>query len=122
MSLDKSIQSGKEHRKRYTGAKAVDAKCRNYGSCKRCLSNRTHKNDKRRNALEQQLNEHLEEDDIWQQEIVKQHIIQTSGMDTGAISRKGHACFWFRIAKNAQICMEKDQMQNRIMKLRRSDI
>ena len=57
MSLDKSIQSGKEHRKQYTGAKAVDAKCRNHGSCKRCLSNRTHKNDKRRNVLEQQLNE-----------------------------------------------------------------
>lgn len=62
MSLDKSIQSGKEHRKQYTGAKAVDAKCRNHGSCKRCLSNRTHKNDKRRNALEQQLNEHLGEE------------------------------------------------------------
>ena len=64
MSLDKSIQSGKEHRKQYTGAKATDATCRNHGSCKRCLSNRTHKNKKRRNALEQQLNEHLAEERI----------------------------------------------------------
>lgn len=48
MSLNRAIKSGKEHRKQYTGAKAVDATCRNHGSCKRCLSNRTH---------EQQLNE-----------------------------------------------------------------
>lgn len=61
MSLDKSIQSGKEYRKQYTGAKVVDATCRNHGSCRRCCGNRTHKNDKRRNAMEQQLNEHLGE-------------------------------------------------------------
>lgn len=34
MSLDKSIQSGKSHRKPYRGAKAIDATCRNHGSCK----------------------------------------------------------------------------------------
>lgn len=55
MGLDKSIQSGREHRKQYTGAKAVDATCRNHGSCKQCLSNRTHKNDKRKLALGQQM-------------------------------------------------------------------
>lgn len=55
MSLDKSIQSGKEHRKQYTGAKATDATCRNHGSCKRCRGNRTYKNDKRKLALEQKI-------------------------------------------------------------------
>ena len=25
-----------------------------------------------------------------------------NGMDTDAISRKGHVCFWFRITKNTQ--------------------
>ena len=58
MSLDKSIQSGKEHRKPYRGAKAVDATCRNHGSCKWCEGNRTHKNDKRELAAEQELREY----------------------------------------------------------------
>ena len=33
MSLDKSIEHGKEHRKKYRGAKAVDKTCRNHGGC-----------------------------------------------------------------------------------------
>jgi len=33
MSLDKAIQHGKEHRKPYHGAKAIDQTCRNHGSC-----------------------------------------------------------------------------------------
>ena len=57
MSLDKSIQSGKSHRKPYRGAKAIDATCRNHGSCKWCEGNRTHKNDKRELAAEQELKE-----------------------------------------------------------------
>jgi len=36
MSLDKAIKYGKEHRKPYRGAKAVDATCRNHGSCPCC--------------------------------------------------------------------------------------
>lgn len=40
MSLNKAIKSGKEHRKPYRGAKAVDKQCRNHGSCPRCYSNR----------------------------------------------------------------------------------
>ena len=43
MSLDKAIASGKEKRKPYRGAKAVDSTCRNHGSCKRCESDRRHK-------------------------------------------------------------------------------
>lgn len=58
MSLDKAIQSGKEHRKKYYGAKAIDTTCRNHGSCEWCRGNRTHKNDKRELAAEQELREY----------------------------------------------------------------
>lgn len=58
MSLDKSIQSGKEHRKPYRGAKAVDCNCRNHGSCEWCHGNRTHKNDKWELAAELELREY----------------------------------------------------------------
>ena len=43
MALDKAIKSGKEHRKPYTGSKAIDRTCRNHGSCPWCIENRTHK-------------------------------------------------------------------------------
>ena len=33
MTLDKAIESGKEHRKQYRGAKRVDPSCRNHGGC-----------------------------------------------------------------------------------------
>ena len=58
MSLDKSIQHGKEHRKPYRGAKAVDSTCRNNGGCPWCCGNRTYKNDKRELAAEQELREY----------------------------------------------------------------
>jgi hypothetical protein len=40
MSLDKSIEHGKEHRKSYHGSKAVDYDCRNHGYCPWCRGNR----------------------------------------------------------------------------------
>ena len=43
MSLDKAIKYGKEHRKPYRGAKAIDYTCRNHGSCEYCKGNRLHK-------------------------------------------------------------------------------
>lgn len=43
MSLDQAIKHGKEKRKPYYGAKAVDAWCRNHGLCVVCRKNRTHK-------------------------------------------------------------------------------
>lgn len=43
MSLDKAIAHGKEHRKLYRGTKAIDATCRNHGSCLWCRANRLHK-------------------------------------------------------------------------------
>ena len=43
MSLDKTIEHGKEHRKPYRGGKAVDYSCRNHGDCDYCKGNRLHK-------------------------------------------------------------------------------
>lgn len=65
MSLDKSIQSGKEHRKPYTGAKAIDATCRNHGSCEWCHGNRIHKNEKRELAATQRLEDFKESSCKW---------------------------------------------------------
>lgn len=47
MSLDKAIEHGKEHRKKYFGAKDVDKSCRNHGSCSWCSGNRQFSNRKR---------------------------------------------------------------------------
>ena len=47
MALDKAIEHGKEHRKPYRRAKALDRTCRNHGSCDWCEENRMHKNQKR---------------------------------------------------------------------------
>ena len=43
MSLNKAIKHGKEHRRPYTGSKAVDGTCRNHGGCLWCEENRQHK-------------------------------------------------------------------------------
>ncbi len=43
MSLDKSIEHGKERRKPYRGSKAIDPSCRNHGGCPWCEENRKHK-------------------------------------------------------------------------------
>ncbi len=40
MSLYKAIQHGKEKRRPYTGAKAIDRTCRNHGGCGWCRDNR----------------------------------------------------------------------------------
>ena len=52
MSLEKAIKSGKEHRKNYRGAKAIDKSCRNHGSCFHCKNNRLHKFKKLENKNE----------------------------------------------------------------------
>lgn len=51
MSLDKAIKSGKEKRRQYRGAKAIDCTCRNHGSCAYCLSNRTIANRRKLEAM-----------------------------------------------------------------------
>jgi hypothetical protein len=43
MSLDKAIASGKEKRKPYRGAKAIDSTCRNHGTCAYCQGKRKYK-------------------------------------------------------------------------------
>ena len=52
MSLDKAIKHGKEKRKPYRKAKAVDATCRNHGSCPHCKKNRMHKLERQAPAEE----------------------------------------------------------------------
>lgn len=46
MSFNKAIQSGKEHRKPYRGAKAIDPACRNHGSDSYMVKNRLHNRTK----------------------------------------------------------------------------
>ena len=59
MSLDKAIEHGKEKRKPYRGAKAIDCTCRNHGSCTWCKDNRLHKRLKDEEASRQALEEDL---------------------------------------------------------------
>lgn len=48
MSLDKAIAHGKEKRKPYRRAKAVDPQCRNHGDCPWCQGAVKYKLKKRR--------------------------------------------------------------------------
>lgn len=57
MALDKAIIHGKEHRKVYYGAKAIDRTCRNHGSCPYCAENRQYKNRKRLEIMLDKMNE-----------------------------------------------------------------
>ena len=43
MSLNQAIKHGKEHRKQFTGPKAVDKWCENHNRCWICRRNRLHK-------------------------------------------------------------------------------
>lgn len=52
MSLDKAIKYGKEKRKAYRGAKAVDRTCRNHGSCPYCGQNRQYHTKKENERME----------------------------------------------------------------------
>ena len=55
MSLDKAIKYGKEKRKPYRGAKALDSWCRNHGNCNWCKEGRLHKNKKREKSILEQM-------------------------------------------------------------------
>ena len=61
MSLDKAIEHGKEKRKSYYGAQAIDCTCRPHGSCEWCRSNRMYQQLKMEEASRQALEE-MEED------------------------------------------------------------
>ena len=60
MSLNKSIEHGKEKRKPYSGGKAIDRTCRNHGGCLWCEENRKYKNIKRKEACEDRRKEYEE--------------------------------------------------------------
>ena len=55
MSLDKAIKYGKEKRKPYRAAKALDSWCRNHGNCSWCKEGRLHKNKKREKSILEQM-------------------------------------------------------------------
>ena len=61
MSFDKAIEYGKEHRKPYTGAQAIDRSCRNGGTCEWCQGNRHYKNNKREESAAEAIREYEEE-------------------------------------------------------------
>ena len=50
MGMEKSIAAGREHRRPYTGAQAVDATCRCHGSCVCCRVGRMRRTIKRLQA------------------------------------------------------------------------
>ena len=58
MGLEKAIEHGKEHRKRYRGSKRFDWSCRNHNGCPWCEGNRLD-NTK---VKEQSINDRLKED------------------------------------------------------------
>lgn len=58
MSLNKAIEHKKEHRKPYTGSKAIDKTCRNHGGCEWCEENRKHKYEKREEAMRDRIAEY----------------------------------------------------------------
>lgn len=58
MTLNKGIEHHKEKRKPYRGAKAVDAMCRNHGSCLWCEENRKHATTVAEIASEQRIKEY----------------------------------------------------------------
>lgn len=57
MSLNKAIEHGKEHRKEYNGAKAVDKTCRNHGDCAWCRDGRLHQRHKVEEAADKDMKE-----------------------------------------------------------------
>ena len=56
--MDKSILYGKEKRKPYRGAKAIDPWCRNHGADEWALENRQYKNIKRKMSADEQLEDY----------------------------------------------------------------
>ena len=60
MTLDKAIKYGKEKRRPYTGAKAIDCTCRNHGTCEWCKQNRLIQALRELEATEDELREYKE--------------------------------------------------------------
>ena len=58
--LDKAIRSGREHRRPYRGAKAIDRSCRNHGDDPWDRDNRLHTRKKRKLQQEDEYEEYEE--------------------------------------------------------------
>lgn len=58
--LSRAIKSGKEHRKEYRGAKAIDCSCRNHGTCEWCKNNRLYASNRKIEAAEQKYKEYFD--------------------------------------------------------------
>ena len=63
MSLNKAIEHGKEHRKPYSGSKAIDKSCRNHGGCEWCEENRKHKYRKKEEGMNERHKTYLSDND-----------------------------------------------------------
>lgn len=63
MSLDKSIDSGKEHRKKYYGAKSVSKQCRNHGACDYCRNGRLCSIHKKQQSMIDKIKDFLDEEE-----------------------------------------------------------
>ena len=57
MSLNKSIQYGKEKRKSYTGEKTIFSSCRNHGKNYRWKNNRLYQRRKKDEEYKQKIND-----------------------------------------------------------------
>ena len=58
MSLNKSIEHNKEHRKPYYGSKNFDRTCRNHGGCPWCEENRKNKYVVKEMAMKERIKEY----------------------------------------------------------------
>lgn len=63
MGLEKAIQHGKERRRPYLDSRSFDYSCRNHGDCPWCIGNRTVKDRKVRERLNQEMDEGMKADD-----------------------------------------------------------
>ena len=59
MGLDKGINHGKEHRKQYRGAKAVDKSCRNHGSDDWARANREYRANRENERTQLELTQYM---------------------------------------------------------------
>jgi hypothetical protein len=116
MSLDKAIKHGKEHRKPYTGAKAIFRSCRNHGSCPFCEGNRRYK-------MRDKHPQELGEDDMEGQESKLLEAdapvfeIKKGHCRTAALKVKDGYVFLFCMAENAHTPGEKVTEPEELMPL-----
>lgn len=76
MSLEKAIRSGKEHRKLYRRAKAVDVQCRNHGKCEYCQGNRHYQENKQQERCDREIAD-------WQKEQLNNDAEYPNGRECG---------------------------------------